>query len=216
MTKAFDEYTFLAGSHGARGSLWQGPDHLLVVDGQGWLLSFGEVYRRVDYANIQSLTLVRTQTYFWMALAWGAAALVFFLFTMVALSEEIYALVTLGTLTAALLASEEEGLTSITSRKRVVSSVVKEVAASLGNTPAVCRASYVDPRVVDRFLNGDTIALPRGRDLTDETAMRTYRLVFASLLVAAALRPAPGGHRTTTKTPTSETPIARRASTAGV
>ncbi len=71
-------------------------------------------------------------------------------------------------LTAALLASQEEGLTSVTSRTRVVSSVVREVAEALGNTPAVCRASYIDPRMIDRFLNGETIALPRGRDLTDD------------------------------------------------
>lgn len=71
-------------------------------------------------------------------------------------------------LTAALLASQDEELRSVTSRKRVVSAVVKEVAEALGNTPAVCRASYIDPRVVDRFLNGETIALPRSRDLTDD------------------------------------------------
>ena len=71
-------------------------------------------------------------------------------------------------LTTALLAAEEQGLTSVTSRKRVVSTIVKEVAEALGNTPAVCRASYIDPRVIDRFLDGETIALPRGRDLTDD------------------------------------------------
>lgn len=71
-------------------------------------------------------------------------------------------------LTAALLASEERELTSVTSRKRVVSSVVKEVAEAMGNTPAVCRASYIDPRVIDRFMNGETIRLPRRGDLTDD------------------------------------------------
>jgi DNA topoisomerase-1 len=70
-------------------------------------------------------------------------------------------------LTAVLLASFEEQLTSVTSRRRVVSSVVKEVADVLGNTPAVCRASYIDPRVIDRFLNGETIELRRG-DPSDE------------------------------------------------
>jgi DNA topoisomerase-1 len=49
--------------------------------------------------------------------------------------------------------------TSATSRKRAVSAVIREVADFLGNTPAVCRASYVDPRVVDRFLEGRTIDL---------------------------------------------------------
>jgi DNA topoisomerase IB len=70
-------------------------------------------------------------------------------------------------LTAVFLASIEEELTSVTSRRRVVSSVVKEVAEVLRNTPAVCRASYIDPRVIDRFLNGETIELPRGADMSD-------------------------------------------------
>jgi DNA topoisomerase IB len=46
---------------------------------------------------------------------------------------------------------------SKTARKRVVSLAIEEVARYLGNTPAVCRASYVDPRVVDRFNAGQTI-----------------------------------------------------------
>ena len=82
-------------------------------------------------------------------------------------------------LTAALLASQEEGLTSVTSRTRVVSTVVKEVAEVLGNTPTVCRASYIDPRVIERFLNGETIDLPRGRDLTDD---RTRGAVESAVL----------------------------------
>jgi DNA topoisomerase I len=85
-------------------------------------------------------------------------------------------------LTAALLASQEEGLTSVTSRKRVVSTVVKEVAESLGNTPAVCRASYIDPRVIERFLNGETIELPRGRDLTDDRVRAAVESAVLDLL----------------------------------
>ncbi|HWB57643.1 MAG TPA: hypothetical protein VG479_11970, partial [Gaiellaceae bacterium] len=42
-------------------------------------------------------------------------------------------------------------------RKRVASLAIREVARYLGNTPAVCRKSYVDPRVVDRFDAGQTI-----------------------------------------------------------
>jgi DNA topoisomerase IB len=41
-------------------------------------------------------------------------------------------------------------------KKRVVSAV-KETAETLGNTPAVCRASYIDPRVFDRYRDGITI-----------------------------------------------------------
>jgi DNA topoisomerase I len=57
------------------------------------------------------------------------------------------------------LARTELASTSVTSRKRAVSAVIREVAGFLGNTPAVCRTSYVDPRVVDRFLEGRTIDL---------------------------------------------------------
>ncbi|MEU0494660.1 DNA topoisomerase IB [Mycobacterium sp. NPDC006124] len=42
--------------------------------------------------------------------------------------------------------------------KRVESAVMKEVSAGLGNTPAVARTSYVDPRVVLGYEQGLTIA----------------------------------------------------------
>ncbi len=44
-----------------------------------------------------------------------------------------------------------------TARKRVQARVVKEVAKHMGNTPAVCRSSYIDPRVFDRHDGGVTI-----------------------------------------------------------
>ena len=47
---------------------------------------------------------------------------------------------------------------SATARKRAKSLAVREVARYLGNTPAVCRASYIDPRVFDRFDSGVTVA----------------------------------------------------------
>jgi DNA topoisomerase-1 len=50
-----------------------------------------------------------------------------------------------------------------TRRDREVAAAIKRVADSLGNTPAVCRASYVDPRVIDRYHAGATIASALGR-----------------------------------------------------
>ena len=47
---------------------------------------------------------------------------------------------------------------SPSARKRAVAWAMKEVSHWLGNTPAVCRSSYVDPRVIDRYLAGVTIA----------------------------------------------------------
>ncbi|MDT5038114.1 MAG: topoisomerase [Micromonosporaceae bacterium] len=54
---------------------------------------------------------------------------------------------------------------SPTARQRTVAAVMRDVAEYLGNTPAVARASYVDPRVVDLFADGVTIpAAPRLAD----------------------------------------------------
>ena len=47
--------------------------------------------------------------------------------------------------------------TTKTARKRAVKRAIDEVAEYLGNTPAVCRASYIDPRVFDAFDAGLTI-----------------------------------------------------------
>ena len=44
-----------------------------------------------------------------------------------------------------------------TARKRAIVRAVKEVAFYLGNTPAVARNSYIDPRVFDRYRDGETI-----------------------------------------------------------
>ena len=44
------------------------------------------------------------------------------------------------------------------SRKRAKTRAIKEVARYLGNTPAVARSSYIDPRIFDRFDGGLTIA----------------------------------------------------------
>jgi DNA topoisomerase IB len=60
-------------------------------------------------------------------------------------------------LAAVALAVSSEARTP-TARKRAVARAFQEVSGYLGNTPAVCRASYVDPRVVDRYLAGVTVA----------------------------------------------------------
>ncbi|MGY1796293.1 DNA topoisomerase IB [Geodermatophilus sp. SYSU D00525] len=45
-----------------------------------------------------------------------------------------------------------------TARNRTIREAYVRVSEHLGNTPAVCKASYVDPRVVDRYENGETVA----------------------------------------------------------
>jgi DNA topoisomerase IB len=64
-----------------------------------------------------------------------------------------------GTVLAALgIAVKADDVETDKDRDRAVVDTVKEVAYFLGNTPAVARASYIDPRVFDRFDDGWTIA----------------------------------------------------------
>src|SRR5581483_12163506 len=60
------------------------------------------------------------------------------------------------------LAVSESAASSESQRKRAIARVVREVADYLGNTPAVARASYIDPRVIESYEAGHTIhrALP--------------------------------------------------------
>jgi DNA topoisomerase I len=45
-----------------------------------------------------------------------------------------------------------------TARRRVIDSAVRGVSEMLGNTPAVARRAYIDPRLFDCYLSGWTIA----------------------------------------------------------
>jgi DNA topoisomerase IB len=60
-------------------------------------------------------------------------------------------------LAAVALAVSEGAAATLTGRKRAITRAVKEVAHYLGNTPTVARASYIDPRVFDRYRDGETI-----------------------------------------------------------
>ncbi|MFG1646523.1 DNA topoisomerase IB [Amycolatopsis sp. NPDC049252] len=53
--------------------------------------------------------------------------------------------------------------TSESARKRAEARVMREVSQALGNTPAVCRSSYVDPRLVTAYRDEHTIAAALGR-----------------------------------------------------
>ena len=71
-----------------------------------------------------------------------------------------------GTLRAATVLAELGPARSETEAKRNVALAMRLVASELGNTPAICRASYVHPMVIARYLDdGETISL-RGRRRT--------------------------------------------------
>jgi DNA topoisomerase-1 len=77
-----------------------------------------------------------------------------------------------GTLRAATVLAELGPAASLTEARRNVATTMRFVAAELGNTPTICRKSYVHPIVVARYLDeGETITLSaRYRQATDAYA----------------------------------------------
>ena len=70
-----------------------------------------------------------------------------------------------GTLTAAIAFAERGPAETAAEQKRSVAAVMRRVGEELGNTPAVARASYVSPAVIDQYLDGRTIEDFRPRHL---------------------------------------------------
>lgn len=62
-----------------------------------------------------------------------------------------------ATVLAAVGLAEVEAGDSDTARRRAVVQVAKDVARHLGNTPAVARSAYIDPRVIDAFEADQTL-----------------------------------------------------------
>jgi len=91
------------------------------------------------------------------------------------------------------LAVSERAPGSDSARKRAVARVVQEVADYLGNTPAVARASYIDPRIIELYQEGRTIAgalgdLGRDSDFGDLATKGRAERALLNLLKAT--RPA--------------------------
>ena len=78
--------------------------------------------------------------------------------------------------------SEEEPPATEAARKREINAAVKKVAAYLANTPAVCRRSYIDPRVIDRFSSGETISLDGVRPSLDPSDQPRRALIEGRVL----------------------------------
>jgi DNA topoisomerase IB len=79
---------------------------------------------------------------------------------------------------------------SDTARKRAIARVVQEVARYLGNTPAVARAAYIDPRVIDLYEHGRTIKsvlgdLGRDSDFGDLATRGRAESAVVKLLASA-------------------------------
>jgi DNA topoisomerase-1 len=99
-----------------------------------------------------------------------------------------------GTLIAAVALAEHGPAETEREAKREVAGVMRTVGERLGNTPAVARASYVSPAVVDQYLDGRTIDDFRPRHLrvvrARETGLDLEEQALVSLLRSWRIRSA--------------------------
>ena len=96
-----------------------------------------------------------------------------------------------GTVLAARLLRASAPMESDRAARAEVARVIREVAAELRNTPAVCRQAYVHPAVVDAFISGMLQPLPEGKGwrsrAADEDAL--LGLLRDGAATVAAARP---------------------------
>lgn len=78
-----------------------------------------------------------------------------------------------GTLLAAIGLAERGTAETETQAKKNVTAVCRAVAERLGNTPAVCRTSYISPPVIEQYMDGRTISDFRPRHLRVVSARDT-------------------------------------------
>ena len=99
-----------------------------------------------------------------------------------------------GTLIAAVALAERGPAETEAEAKRAVVAVMRTVGERLGNTPAVARASYVSPAVVEQYLDGRTIDDFRPRHLrvvgARELGLNLEELGVLSLLRSWRIRQA--------------------------
>jgi DNA topoisomerase-1 len=76
-------------------------------------------------------------------------------------------------------------------RRRAVVGAVKQVAAQLGNTVAVCRRSYIHPAVLTAFAEGRTLATLTGRRSFARLRRSGLERALLRLLAAGTMRARP-------------------------
>jgi len=100
-----------------------------------------------------------------------------------------------GTLVAACVLARlhEEAVDGRTDRRKLIVAAIKETAAQLGNTPAVCKASYIWPSVLRDFEKGRVLK-PYYRTLDELVEARSYaaeRALLELLKTGRSALPAP-------------------------
>ncbi|BDI23901.1 DNA topoisomerase IB [Herbiconiux sp. L3-i23] len=79
-----------------------------------------------------------------------------------------------GTVTAAVSLAKHGPEDTKTARQRAVAQAMRDASVVLSNTPTIARASYVDPRIVDRYHSGETIDPARTASAESEVRALLY------------------------------------------
>ncbi len=82
-----------------------------------------------------------------------------------------------GTILAALFLAEQERaeaepgnkIAAEIANKKLITEIVKQVAAELGNTPTVCRKCYIHPFIIESFLAGNLVKLKEESEIEVDT-----------------------------------------------
>jgi DNA topoisomerase-1 len=80
-----------------------------------------------------------------------------------------------GTVLAALALSEFKKYDNQAEAKRNVVAAIEKVAKQLGNTPAICRKSYVHPEILNAYMSGDLVKM------IDAKIARKFKQQYAKL-----------------------------------
>ena len=87
-----------------------------------------------------------------------------------------------ATVLAACALQEFPGRQSNVQTKRNIVQAVEAVAGVLGNTPAICRKSYIHPGIIDAYINGSTLRTRRTRRLRAVPARSDFRRMETAVL----------------------------------
>jgi DNA topoisomerase I len=92
-----------------------------------------------------------------------------------------------GTVLAALALSEFKKYDSQAEAKRNVVAAIERVAKQLGNTPAICRKSYVHPEILNAYMSGDLVKMI-GAKIAGKFKQQYAQLTADEIMVLAFLR----------------------------
>ena len=92
-----------------------------------------------------------------------------------------------GTVLAALALSEFKKYDSQAEAKRNVVAAIEKVAKQLGNTPAICRKSYVHPEILSAYMSGDLVKMIDAK-IAQKFKRQYAQLTADEIMVLAFLR----------------------------